>query len=273
MSYSQLLNAYKKANKERRKKIVENWKKGATEKEYLDAIAVGGLVNIMQNSPKVVEANKKAATKVSTSGVKPTIHNVHILDASGSMRGSKLKGAIEGINTEIETLKADTEINYTQTFVHFSGSYDIQTDHMITPINKVSRVNLRDRGMTALNDAIGQTLTSLQKVVSPKDKVLVKIFTDGGENDSKKFKESQIKEMIKDLNSKNYTITFVGTAYDVDAAVDLYNIDKTNTLVHDNTGAGMRSAFASSTEATAVYAKKVIKGEDVQKGFYKKLKS
>ena len=47
------------------------------------------------------------------------------------------------------------------------------------------------------------------------------------------------------------------------------NIDKSNTLVHDNTGEGVKKAFDTTLKATRTYSKKVTKGEDVLTGFYK----
>jgi len=50
-----------------------------------------------------------------------TIHNIHILDRSGSMSGAKFRSAVSGILDEIKVLKSieKTEpVTYTQTVVN-----------------------------------------------------------------------------------------------------------------------------------------------------------
>ncbi|MCA9381734.1 hypothetical protein KC678_05690, partial [Candidatus Dojkabacteria bacterium] len=106
------------------------------------------------------------------SGVKPTIHIVHILDRSGSMNGPKLVNANNGINAEIVELQKDTNVEYLFSLVHFGS--DIQTIYWQRPIQEVGFVNIISSGTTALYQAIGETLEKFPQT----HPVLVKIFTD-----------------------------------------------------------------------------------------------
>lgn len=246
----QLLSDYRKANKERREKIVKN-SGFKNEGEYLLS-----LIGTKSKSKK-----------------KPTIHNVHILDASGSMRGGKLTNAIKGINQEIDTLKKDDTVIYTQTIVDFSDNNDIRTRMYKQPIIECSEYTCSARGLTALYQTIGETLTRLLNDNKRSEKVLVKIFTDGQENNSTGpfADKSNLSELIKECESKGFTVTFVGTELDTRAIIDSLKIDASNTLVHDNTAAGMGQTFAFATMSTMTYASNVKRGKNVTRGFYKKV--
>lgn len=201
---------------------------------------------------------------------KPTIHIVDIIDCSASMAGTKIRNAVEGINSGIEKLRKDKEVIYTYTLCDFSYSNDINFSHKLSNISQVGNVNFTDRGMTALRDAIGTTLTLMkQNVKNDNDKVLVNIYTDGGENGSVNYTQDTIAEMIKDLQNKNYTITFIGTTGDVAKVIQNYNVHASNTMSYDGSARGLQESLRSTENARSLFASKVLKGEDVKMGFYK----
>lgn len=250
----QLLLDYKKSNKERRLNILV--KAGfTTEAEYITYLMQPG-----------------EATPEPVSGDKPTIHNVYIIDRSGSMAGAKLSNAIAGVNLEVSKLKEDNEANYTQTIVDFGD--DVKTVIYKVPIADCGRYFTHTNGMTALYQAIGETLSKLRSDNKEGEKVLVKIFTDGGENSSRgTFAHAKdVAELIKQCESEGFTVTFVGTSFDVDSVIDKLKIDASNTLVHDNTAESVQRSFLVSTSATMDYVSNVRARKSVTKGFYKKLK-
>jgi Mg-chelatase subunit ChlD len=279
-AYQALLENFKRSNKDRKEKLAKEAGQPSADayKAFLEKKA-----GIVPQKEKKVTSKKspkkelkitevvKVLTTTPTLVSKPTIHNVHILDASGSMNsGDKIRVACDGINEEISLLKKDNTVDYTNTFVHFSGSNDYKIEQMLVPISQAKVVNMRGRDMTALNDAIGRTLDVLLTKVKNGEKVLIKIFTDGGENDSKLYQPTQVKKMIANCEDKGFTITFVGVKSDVQKAIANYNIREDNTLVHDNTRGGVIKSFAMSADATKTYASRVAKGEDVRGGFYKR---
>lgn len=249
----QLLLEFKRSNKDRREKLAirEGYKNAS---EYL--IYLEGKKN----------TDKKNTTKTKL----PTIHNVFILDASGSMIGGKFDNAIKGINDEISELKNSKDAIFTQTIVDFAEAYDIQQRFIMQPIKDVIDYNSSTRGSTALNDAIVETLNLIKSKIKTGEKVLVKIFTDGGENASRKYSRENVKSLIKDCESIGFTITFVGTEFDTNSAINNYGIHSSNTMVHDNTAMGMKMSMRGSTIATKSYAVKVAAGEEVLTGFFKK---
>ena len=206
--------------------------------------------------------------------VKPTIHIVHILDGSGSMGGysgsSKFNSAKEGMLEEINMLKKDDKVNYLYSVVEFDEPSRIK--------EVCSRQNVKDidfnklpfflpDGCTALYDAIGRTLNTLL-VETKGEKVLVKIFTDGGENASRKYNSSSTKELIESCKKLGYVITFIGTQQDVLKIQRNINIDASNTLSHDNTARGMKAAYQTVNSATLAYSKSVLDGVDSNVGFF-----
>lgn len=225
-----------------------------------------------------VETNKERIIPVvnSTSGIsdKPTIHIVHILDGSGSMAGyrgsSKFESAREGMLEEINMLKKDDKVNYLYSIIEFdepSRIIEVCSRKRISEIEFSKLPFFLPDGCTALYDAIGKTLNTL--LVETKDeKVLVKIFTDGGENASQRFNSSSTKELIESCKKLGYVITFIGTEQDVLKIQRNIHIDASNTLSHDNTAKGMRAAYQTVNSATMAYSKCVVDGVDTNTGFF-----
>ena len=189
---------------------------------------------------------------------KKTIHIVHILDRSGSMQGGKLTNALFGVNEEVVELQKDNTVNYLFTLVWFDG--DVDRQYWQVPINTVTNININSGGSTALYQAIGETLSDIDTT----DPVLIKIFTDGDHynNNWGKYNNPKIvKELIRDCNSKNFTITFVGTQVDTEKCKDLFGLSSGNISVHDNTAEGVTRSFRKSMDATMMYASNVVEGK------------
>lgn len=219
---------------------------------------------VQDNTPQSPGPGKtKKASKVI-----PVIHVIDILDASGSMAGSKYNAAVKGINMGVTLLKKDTaEVSYTYTLCDFSS--DVIFRHITQPLSKVGNFRGNTRGATALYDAIGDSINAIRHILKGDYKVLVNIYTDGQENSSRRFNAKQISSLIEDLSKVGWTFTFIGQQDDVDYAQKNLKFDKSNTLVHDNTGAGLEKAFVTNSVARSAYSSKVSAGEDVSKGFYK----
>jgi hypothetical protein len=78
--------------------------------------------------------------------------------------------------------------------------------------------------------------------------------------------------MIEELQKKNYTITFIGTEADTRFVINNLNIDASNTISYDGTAQGLQETMVYTSSARSAYTDKVLKGEDVSKGFYKDFK-
>lgn len=204
----------------------------------------------------------------------PVIHIVHILDGSGSMRAfmgeSKFDSAKQGMKEEVAMLKKDKQVKYLYTIVEFDSNDRILTICNKLPIEEVDFNTIpffEPYGNTAMYDAIGKTLTDL--LHSTKDeRVVVKIFTDGGENNSRVFSREKVKDLITTCENLKYVITFIGVAADVRKVQRQLNIKESNTLIHNNTSKGVKEVFHTANLATMMYSKSVVLGKESNEGFY-----
>lgn len=270
--FEKLLENFKRANLTAREKLAVGFgfKNAAKYEEYL----------LQQVGPSVAHGEikkrvpRKTKVELKSTVERVVVHNVHILDVSGSMSGGKLRSALTGINQEMVELAKDDSTEITQTIVHFSDPEDIKTFCWKSLLANVGHFSANTRGCTALLEAVGNTLTKLLTEANGKDKVLVKIFTDGRENatplSSPWHNPKAISDLIKRCEEKGFTVTFVGTEDDVQYVINLLKIDRTNTLAHDNTERGVGETYTKSIRATALYRSSASRGEDVRTDFFTK---
>lgn len=274
---AEMLQSIKQRNKTSRfnKAVRDGFKDAEAMILYLEGCISSGIGNNIYVIPTTGSTPKKTVSKtvkkVVSSKKRPVIHVIDIIDKSGSMSGSKDNAAVKGINLGVSQLLKDTaEVDYTYTLCDFSD--DIIFRNIASPLIDVAYLGTGTRGCTALYDAIGESIRKIDSLKKSEDKVLVNIYTDGQENSSKRFKVGDISSLIEDLSKVGWTFTFIGTQQDVNYAQHNLKFHKSNTLVHDNTGAGMEKAFTTNSVSRSVYSSKVSAGEDVSLGFYKDIK-
>ena len=68
---------------------------------------------------------------------------------------------------------------------------------------------------TALYDAMGISINRLHKKVTPEDNVLVTVITDGYENSSREYRQSDIKSLVERLKSEGWVFAYIGANQDV----------------------------------------------------------
>ena len=116
---------------------------------------------------------------------------VFILDRSGSMAGLEAD-TIGGFNGLIQKQKSEDGEAIIST-VLFDDKSEVLYDRV--PLDRIPVMTEKDyyvRGCTALLDAIGKTINSLDKKVKD-NKVLFVITTDGLENASREYNKDKIK--------------------------------------------------------------------------------
>lgn len=213
----------------------------------------------------------KVTNKVS---VKPTIHNVFLLDTSPSMKeygNDKFTPATQALTSQIEELRKDDSVNYTFSIFQFSDSYYLMKFiYLKQDGGVIPKFYKPTNGMTGLNDAIGEAITTFMNDVSiGSDQVVFKIFTDGGENKSREYTTTQVAKLIKEIQDKNnWVVTFLGTETDTNTAIRLYSVDKSNTVVHNNTAEDVKRVITYDTVSTQHYAKRIVQGDTSNKDFY-----
>ena len=136
---------------------------------------------------------------------------IFVIDKSGSMWGSE-EDTMGGFNAFIEKEK-DKEFNTKVTTILFNDGYEVLYERKaIEDVDELTSREYFVGGSTALLDAIGRTITSLNHKIE--NKALFVVMTDGMENSSVEYSKKQIKNMI---SSHSWEFIFIG------ADIDSYN--------------------------------------------------
>lgn len=210
--------------------------------------------------------------QVNTTGI-TNIYNLIILDESGSM-SSIYEQALGGANETIQTIRtaqsSATDQKQFLTFVTFdSGAGEsVRTviDTMpIDQVNDLTRDDYNPNGCTPLYDAMGRSLTALEKKVSDDDQVLVTIITDGMENSSREYTGASVCEIVKRLRAKGWTFVYIGANQDAVEVARRMNID--NAMNFQATQEDTRRMWDDYKGSTSAYYEKVrmskMRGERV----------
>lgn len=143
-----------------------------------------------------------------------------VLDRSGSMTNIA-KETIHGYNAFLEeqqSVKGNAKI----TLVQFDHEYQTVYEAMeISNAPKLNRESYVPRGMTALLDAIGETIRKTREkiqLMSPKespDRVIFVVITDGYENHSRHYSRKDIFQKISKMEKKHgWDFIFLGANQD-----------------------------------------------------------
>lgn len=170
-----------------------------------------------------------------------TIHNLLILDESGSMRSIYLQ-ALSGCNETIQSVRAADRRHENQThrfsFVTFnsSGTRTVLDDAPIAEVKDLTEADYFPMECTPLYDAMGRAITALERKVKEGDRVLVTVVTDGEENDSKEYSLASIRAMTERLRKKGWTFIYMGANQDADEVAAQLNIHNKLTFEATVTG-------------------------------------
>lgn len=169
------------------------------------------------------------------------VHNLLILDESGSME-SIYRPSLSGCNETIQSVRA-AQFKYENQDQRFSfvtfNSDGIKTKMDDIPIKDVRDLTPEDynpNNCTPLYDAIGKSCSALEKKISPMDRVLVTIITDGYENASSEYTLAAIQGMTERLRAKGWTFIYMGA--NQDAREVAMKLKITNSLTFEATEEG-----------------------------------
>lgn len=185
-------------------------------------------------------------------------HLALIVDRSGSMQAiqSDMNGAIVSLLEGQKAVPGHLSIDITvfDSVVEFVGR-DLTIDGALELCPLVV-----PRGMTALWDAIGMTVTNLGAHLAKMDevgrpgKVLVVIVTDGLENSSREWRLHAITELITQQREKyQWEFVYLGANQDAIAVAGEMGMGRGSTLTYAPTSAGVAGATTSLASATTRY--------------------
>lgn len=205
--------------------------------------------------------------------IKHQVHNLILLDESGSMHSIK-STIIQGFNEIVQTVKGIAkqypEQEHLISFVTFNG-LGIKTLHFCEPVDKLLQIDekkYQPDASTPLYDAMGYSFARLRNELKGKTayNVLVTILTDGEENSSKDFTGSAIKQLIEELSQHGWTFTYIGAEHDVEKFAISISIN--NTITFDKNREGMEAMFVKEKNARASYSQKIRMNQDTSNNFY-----
>lgn len=190
------------------------------------------------------------------------IINLIILDASGSME-SIYNQALSGTNETIQTIrigqKDHPELQQCLTLASFNSGKDyLKVKYSVAPIDEVKEITEDDYeacGCTALYDAMGEMISELKRKLTPEDRVLVTVITDGYENSSTHWTGRQIKSLVEELRHEGWTFTYIGANQDVEAVAGSMGIR--NTLAFEETDEGTVKMFKRDSSSRIHFYKKL----------------
>lgn len=208
---------------------------------------------------------KKVTTTVTTVVTEETVSSndktqiICILDRSGSMADKNIiVEAINGFNNFLDEQKKLKD-KATLTVALFDDRYELLYDDVdIQKVEKITKDTWSPRGMTALYDAIGKTITTVKanraKLGSEKpDKVLVCIVTDGLENASQEYHRDGIKKLIKECENEDWNFIYLAANQDAFAVGSGFGISGGNTYAFVATADGAQNMSMTLNNATVSY--------------------
>ena len=176
--------------------------------------------------------------------------------------GGIIDDAIGGLNTFLEDQKKeDGECNIT--IAMFDSEYELPYDNvLLEKVEPFTRETYVPRGATALYDAIGKTVATIGERLVKTDEserpenVIVVVLTDGFENSSKEYSESQIFEMIKTQeNEFNWEFVYLAAGQDAMKVGQSMGFKSNSTMDFASTGEGTRGVYALASAAVGSYRK------------------
>lgn len=223
------------------------------------------------------KATKAKSLKKKTSKKKikkPITHIALVVDKSGSMdiiRSETINHFNEQLEKIVEDSKdMDTRVTLT-TFNH-----KVSIDVFDEPVDKIKPLTLDTYvpdGMTAEYDAIGDTIAKMEaeiKDIKKKDvAVLFVVLSDGHNNSSVKYTETDIAEKVQKLQAtKRWTFSYLGANKDISVVAKKLNIPIGNTSSFVPNSAGMIHATGMSVNSTSNYLRSRRMGKTSSKSYY-----
>lgn len=171
---------------------------------------------------------------------------IFLLDRSGSMGGIE-KDTIGGYNSYIDSQRGK---NVKVTTILFDDKYEVL--HNRENIDNIKRLTNKEyyvRGCTALLDAIGKTIKTLES--KNPNKVIFFITTDGYENASKEYNKSQIKELIE--SHKDWKFMYIGADIDSYSEGRSIGIDDSFIANYEKSEKGVRKLYKAVGKLSCIF--------------------
>ena len=202
------------------------------------------------------------------------IYNLVILDRSGSMMRLR-EVAVQGYNETLDVIRAaQQQYNLEQQnlvtltlFNHFVT--DVYNCDTVQDLPNLLMQDYRPDGMTAMYDAIGLSLTKLQRKLNKLENAtaVVTIISDGLENASHIYSLDRVAKLIDSMKNQGVMFVFMGTNQNVQQTAEALHID--DYKIFEYSTEGMKEAWQSGIDASADYYERMSRYNKDTKGMSK----
>lgn len=184
-------------------------------------------------------------------------HLALVVDRSGSMQTiyRDMNGAIANLLTEQEALDGAIDLSV----LTFDDTYEWTHRNVNLHDEKAHGFEkpwIVPRGMTALHDAVGATVTALGAQFAALEegdrpgKVIVVVVTDGGENSSREYTGEQIKALVKQQTDEwGWTFLYLAANVDAFATGATMGFAKGQSIGYAANAVGTQSVYAAASAA------------------------
>ena len=188
--------------------------------------------------------------------------NIHfVIDRSGSMQ-SMAAEAIGGFNTFVaEQQKLPGKANLT--LAQFDNAYEIVHDAIdVKTVPVLTAEVYYPRGMTALYDAVGRTITNGITKAKEGEKNILVILTDGFENASQEYTHASLTALMKKAQEElGWEVIFLGANMDAKHVAGGLGINLKNVATYDNRAKGAKDAITTMAFAASAYRSAAVGGQ------------
>ena len=181
---------------------------------------------------------------------------VFILDRSGSMAGLE-SDTIGGFNGLIDKQKKVDGKAFVTTVLFDNQQKTVHDRIDLTEVAPMTEKEYYVGGSTALLDAVGDTVTHIEKIhkyVRPEDvpaHTMVVITTDGMENSSHRWRAADVKKLVEKKKEGGWEFLFLGANIDAVSEAARFGIDADRAVRYCNDPEGVRKNFSAVGKAMA----------------------
>jgi hypothetical protein len=194
-------------------------------------------------------------------GKAKTTNIYFVIDRSGSMQPMAAE-AIGGFNTFVaEQQKLPGKANLT--LVQFDNAYEIVHDAIdVKTVPVLTAEVYYPRGMTALYDAVGRTITKGIATSKEGEKNILVILTDGFENASQEYTHASLTVLMKKAQEElGWEVIFLGANMDAKHVAGGLGINLKNVATFDNSAKGAKDAITTMSFAASAYRSAAVGGQ------------
>ena len=181
---------------------------------------------------------------------------VFILDRSGSMAGLE-SDTIGGFNGLIDKQKKVDGKAFVTTVLFDNQQKTVHDRVDLAEVAPMTEKEYYVGGSTALLDAVGDTVTQIEKIhkyVRPEDvpaHTMVVITTDGMENSSHRWRAADVKKLVEKKKEGGWEFLFLGANIDAVSEAARFGIDADRSVRYCNDSVGVRKNFSAVGKAMA----------------------